>query len=81
MNITNWVIKNNQTSFILIALIVVLGLYTFFTISRLEEPEIVVHNAVVITAFPGASPEKVENLALPVFGAGVWGSSHAVAKI
>jgi len=36
------------------------GLYSFFKISKLEDPEITIMQAVVVTIFPGASAEEVE---------------------
>ena len=36
------------------------GLYSFFRISKLEDPEITIMQAVVVTIYPGASAEEVE---------------------
>ena len=62
MNIATWCIKNNRTITVLLVLIVLLGLMTFKSISKLEDPEFVIRTAVVVTQFPGASPQKVEEL-------------------
>lgn len=62
MNIAHWCIKNNRTTFVILFLIILAGLRTFFTISRLEDPEFTIRTALVITYFPGASPIRVEEL-------------------
>jgi len=41
-------------------LIVVAGLASLFALGQLEDPDFTVKNAVIITAYPGASPEEVE---------------------
>ena len=47
---------------LVIAIIVLGGLYTFVTQPRQEDPEITLRGAQVITQFPGMSTERVENL-------------------
>ena len=54
--------RNRQLLFLSIALIIVWGLSAFFTLPRLEDPEITQRFATVTTIFPGASPERVETL-------------------
>ena len=54
--------RNRQLLFLSITLIVVWGLSSFFTLPRLEDPEITQRFATVTTIFPGASPERVETL-------------------
>ena len=62
VNIAAWCIKNNRTSILVLLLIVFLGLQSFLTLPRLEDPEIVIRTAMVATPFPGAPPLKVEQL-------------------
>jgi multidrug efflux pump subunit AcrB len=62
MNIAAWCIQNNRTSLVIFALLAFLGLTTYLNIPRLEDPEFTVRTAVVITPFPGASPQRVEEL-------------------
>ncbi|MEO0684552.1 MAG: efflux RND transporter permease subunit, partial [Cyanobacteria bacterium J06649_11] len=45
-----------------IVLIAVWGISSYFTLPRLEDPELVSRNAVVTTFFPGADAERVEAL-------------------
>lgn len=62
MNLSSWCIQNNRTVLVLLALVVLGGITTFRTISRRENPEFTIRNALIITRFPGASPRRVEEL-------------------
>lgn len=62
MNITRFVIKNKVVTSVLIALTLVAGLATYFSLPRAEDPGFTVRTAIVTTFFPGASPERVEHL-------------------
>ncbi|MEO0852836.1 MAG: efflux RND transporter permease subunit, partial [Cyanobacteria bacterium J06648_11] len=54
--------RNTQLLLLTVCLIVVWGLGSFFTLPRLEDPELVQRSAVITTLFPGASAERVETL-------------------
>lgn len=62
MSITESAIRQNRVTFFLLGLIVVAGLSSYFALPKNEDPGYVVRVAQVITLFPGASPERVENL-------------------
>lgn len=62
MNIAKWCIKNNRTSLVIFLLIIVGGISTFFSIPRSEDPEFTIRVALISTVFPGASPQRVEEL-------------------
>jgi len=62
MNPAALCIRNNRTSLVLLLLLVFLGVSTYLDIPQLEDPEFTVRVAVVITPFPGASPQRVEDL-------------------
>ena len=62
MNIASWCIRNNRTASIAFLMIALTGLYAFFTVSRLEDPEFTIRVAMVTTMFPGAPPQKIEEL-------------------
>lgn len=62
MNIAEWCIKNNRVAVALFLLVILAGIQTFNSISRLEDPEFTIRTAMVITYFPGASPVRVEEL-------------------
>ena len=59
---TTLVYRNRHLLWLMIAIAVVAGLSTMLTIPRLEDPRIVNRGPLVITAFPGASAERVEAL-------------------
>ncbi|MDX9788056.1 MAG: efflux RND transporter permease subunit [Desulfobacterales bacterium] len=62
MNLGRWSIQNNVTVMVILAILLLEGIYTYATISRKENPEFTVRTAMVTTIFPGASPGKVEAL-------------------
>lgn len=62
MNITRLAIKNNRFTFVVLFTIVVLGMQTFSEMPRAYDPGFIMRAAQVVTYFPGASPERVENL-------------------
>jgi len=62
MNLATWCIKNNRTAIVVFLLILLAGLHAFFTISRREDPEFTIRVALVAAEFPGASPQKIEEL-------------------
>ncbi len=62
MNPARWCVRNNRTSLVVLALLLFLGVSTYLNIPRLEDPEFIVRTALVITPFPGASPQRVEEL-------------------
>ncbi|MBP7829796.1 MAG: efflux RND transporter permease subunit [Kiritimatiellae bacterium] len=62
MNTATWCIRNNRTSVIGFILVALAGLTAYRTLPRLESPDFTIRVALVVTYFPGASPQKVENL-------------------
>ncbi|KOP23005.1 acriflavine resistance protein B [Hapalosiphon sp. MRB220] len=54
--------RNVQLLLLAICLIVVWGLSAFLTMPRLEDPVLTQRNALIKTAFPGATVERVETL-------------------
>ncbi|MEO1428745.1 MAG: efflux RND transporter permease subunit [Cyanobacteria bacterium J06633_8] len=54
--------RNSRLLILTILLIAVWGISSYFTLPRLEDPELVSRNAVVTTFFPGADAERVEAL-------------------
>ncbi len=55
-----WALDNRYLVRFLICILVVGGALAFYDMSKLEDPEIKVKTALVITPFPGASPHEVE---------------------
>ena len=62
MNILETALRNNRTTMVIFVLLAWAGITTFRQMPRLEDPEFVIRDAVVVTPFPGASPDRVENL-------------------
>ncbi|AZZ90671.1 efflux RND transporter permease subunit [Hahella sp. KA22] len=62
MNITRLAIENNRLTIVLLLVIAVAGTLTFLGMPRAYDPGFVMRAAQVVTYFPGASPERVEEL-------------------
>jgi len=55
-----YLIKKRKITLLFFVMLVIYGFATFFQLAHQEQPDIVVDQAVVLTIYPGASPEKVE---------------------
>ena len=53
-------IERSKLTWFIVFLIVVGGLFSYFNLGRLEDPNFTVKTGVIITPYPGASPEEVE---------------------
>ncbi len=62
MNITRLALDNDRLTLVIVLTIVVTGIATFLNMPRAYDPGFIVRAAQVITYFPGASPERVEQL-------------------
>ncbi|MDH3197106.1 MAG: efflux RND transporter permease subunit [Candidatus Krumholzibacteria bacterium] len=62
MNVTSWAIDKNRITLVALLLIIVGGLQTYRTMPRNEDPGFIIRTATVITYFPGASPQRIEQL-------------------
>ena len=62
MNITRAAIEKNRITVVALILILIAGINTFRTMPRAEDPGFTIRWALVMTYFPGASPERVEML-------------------
>jgi len=60
MNLTAFAIERKTLTNFVVFLIVVGGLISYFTLGRLEDPDFTVKTGIIITQYPGASPEEVE---------------------
>jgi len=60
MNLAEYSIKKKTVTLVITVLLVIGGIISFTKIGMLEDPEFTVKDAVVITAYPGASPQEVE---------------------
>ena len=60
MSFTEYALRNKALVYFFVFVLVVGGIYAFFTMSKLEDPAITVKQALVVTAYPGASAYQVE---------------------
>ncbi len=67
MNLTEYAIKRKVVSWMVTLLLIGGGVISFLGLGRLEDPEFTIKEAVVITAYPGASAQEVEEeVTLPI---------------
>jgi len=59
---TSWAIDNKTSIYVLAVFITALGLLSYFNIPKEQFPEIVIPTIIINTAYPGTSPEDMENL-------------------
>ncbi|MBR1668154.1 MAG: efflux RND transporter permease subunit [Bacteroidaceae bacterium] len=60
MNISKWALENSKLINFLVVVLVVGGLLSYGSMSKLEDPAIKVKQAIVVTTYPGASAHQVE---------------------
>jgi multidrug efflux pump subunit AcrB len=60
MSLTRFAIENKILTNFVVFLLVVGGIYSYFELGRLEDPDFTVKTGAVITQYPGASPAEVE---------------------
>jgi len=60
MNLTRFAIENKTLTNFLVFLVFVGGIYSYFQLGQLEDPDFTVKTGAVITQYPGATPEEVE---------------------
>lgn len=60
MDISKWAFHNRNLIYFLVAVLLVGGTYSCYQMSKLEDPEIKVKLAMVVTTYPGASAHQVE---------------------
>ncbi len=62
MNITQTAIERNRVTFVILFIALLAGIMAFQGMPRAEDPGFTIRTAMVLTYFPGASPERVEML-------------------
>ena len=63
MNIFRFIIRQRRIfTLIVIVLPIIAGTYAYQSLPKEGEPEIAVPHAIVVTAYPGASPSEIESL-------------------
>ena len=62
MNLTKLAFTYRKSILMILALLLMNGVFAYFTLPAQEDPTITIRNAVVTTSFPGMAPERVEQL-------------------
>ena len=62
MKLTEFVLKNRVTAITIIILAILSGIHSYLAMPKAEDPGFTIRNAIVVTYFPGASPQRVEEL-------------------
>ncbi len=59
-DVGNWALDNRKLIYFLVLVLVVGGIASYYSMSKLEDPELEVKQAMVVTLYPGASATQVE---------------------
>ena len=62
MNLTEFSINRNRVVLSILAVVMVMGVLFYTTLSRDSMPPYTIRVASIVSSFPGASPERVEEL-------------------
>ena len=62
MDITRYSLSHTRVTWFLLAVMLLGGLYAFLHLGKKEDAPFVIKSAVLMTRYPGASPEEVEML-------------------
>ena len=60
--LSSWAVDNRTTVYVLTFIIVLLGIFSFFSMPRESFPEVVQNNIYISTVYPGNSAEDVEKV-------------------
>ena len=67
MNLTDYAIEKKTVSWMMTFILLFGGVLAFLNLGRLEDPEFTIKQAVIVTAYPGASALEVEEeITLPI---------------
>ncbi|WP_206483416.1 efflux RND transporter permease subunit [Thalassotalea sp. G2M2-11] len=62
MNLTEIAFNYRKTVLLIVSLLLVNGVFAYFTLPAQEDPTITIREAIVSTAFPGMAPKRIEQL-------------------
>ncbi len=62
MNLTDLAIEKNRITLTIVGMLVIAGSLAVINLPKAQDPGFIVRTAVITTQFPGASPERVEQL-------------------
>jgi multidrug efflux pump subunit AcrB len=60
--LSSWSVNNATTVFVLVAIIIISGLYSYLTVPKESFPEVVIPEVFIGTPYPGNSPSNIEKL-------------------
>ena len=60
IDIGKWSLQNRKLIYYIVAVLIIGGIWSLWDISKLEDPEIQVKTATVVTVYPGATAHTVE---------------------
>ena len=81
MGPAEFAIKNRLMSFIVITLALIGGWQAYQTMPRFEDPEFTIRQAVVITPYPGATPEEVSNEVTEALGTAIREAGQSADEV
>lgn len=61
MNLAKFAFNKSLIVWMMLVIFLIGGIFAYFNLSRFEDPEFTIKEAVVTTAYPGAIPKEVEN--------------------
>jgi multidrug efflux pump subunit AcrB len=62
MNLTKTAFTFRKSVFLLLSVMLLNGIFAYFTLPAQEDPNITIREAIISTSFPGMSPERIEQL-------------------
>ena len=62
MNIPKYSLENQKIIYFFLAVMLIGGIYSFFKLPKKEDSTFVIKQAVLVTQYPGATPQEVEKL-------------------
>ncbi len=62
MNMTEWAIRYSRVTLVIVLVLVFSGITSYKALPKAQNPSFTIRTAVITTRFPGASPERVEQL-------------------
>ena len=62
MNIPKYSLENQKVIYFFLAVMLIGGIYSFFKLPKKEDSPFVIKQAVLVTQYPGATPQEVEKL-------------------
>jgi multidrug efflux pump subunit AcrB len=60
MGLAQFAIENAKFIWFTVVMLVVGGILSFLSLGQLEDPEFTIKTGIILTSYPGATPEEVE---------------------